>query len=154
MCPMYTIYTAIMADAHWPLAPVANEQWLLLLYKSYTSDTHGVKAFQSYTAKQRYTVYSYTSLYTIHPLHHPSDPERVSICVSAGTNRSRQGAQESREHSNRHVSKKANNKTPTCPAVADCCRQGRQSRALFANNHQIGDETLVTRVPVPGDIGS
>ena len=80
--------------------------------------------------------------------------EAMLICVSAGTNRSRQGAQESREYSNRHVSKKANNKTPTCPAVADCCRQGRQSRALFANNHQIGDETLVTWVPVPGGIGS
>ena len=58
------------------------------------------------------------------PAFYHAQPTFLSICVSAGTNRSRQGTQESREHSNRHVSKKANNKTPTCPAVADCCRQG------------------------------
>ena len=49
-----------------------HEQWLFLLYKSYTSDTHGVKAFQSYTAKQRYTVYSYYTAihrYTLHTLY-------------------------------------------------------------------------------------
>jgi len=65
----------------WPmpigrLAPVANGHWPLLLYKPYTSDTHWVKAPQCYTAIQRYTarcrVYSYTSLYTVHPLQHPS----------------------------------------------------------------------------------
>ena len=54
----YTIYT----NGHRPL----------LLYKSYTSDTHGVKAFQSYTAKQRYTVYSYYTAihrYTLYTLY-------------------------------------------------------------------------------------
>ena len=30
------------------------------------------EAIQLYSAIQRYTVYSYTSLYTIQPLHHPS----------------------------------------------------------------------------------
>ena len=68
-----------MANAHWPLAPMANGHWPFCCIKRYTCYTHGVKAFQSYTAKtaensaiQRYTVYSYTSLYTIQPLHHPS----------------------------------------------------------------------------------
>ena len=46
-----------MANAHWPLAPVANGHWPLLLYKPYTSDTRWVKVFQS--------VYSYTTLYSI-----------------------------------------------------------------------------------------
>ena len=32
----------------------------------------GSRPSRSYTAIQRYTVYSYTSLYTIHPLQHPS----------------------------------------------------------------------------------
>ena len=57
-----------------------------LLYKAenccirrYTSDTHCVKALHSYTATiqlysaiQRYTLYSYTALYTIQPVQHPS----------------------------------------------------------------------------------
>ena len=38
------------------------------------TDTHCVTALQSYTAIQRYTLYSYTALYTIQPLQHPSDP--------------------------------------------------------------------------------
>ena len=61
------------------LAPVANGHWPFRCIKRYTSYTRGVKEFQSYTAKtalysaiQRYTVYSYTALYTIQPLHHPS----------------------------------------------------------------------------------
>ena len=69
---MYTIYTATMANAHWPLAPMANGHRPLLLYKSYTCYTHGVKAFQE--------LYSYTTLYSIQllvdiaiqPLQHPS----------------------------------------------------------------------------------
>ena len=46
------------------LAPVANGHWPLLLYRSYTCYTHGVKAFQSDTALQRYTVYITIQLYT------------------------------------------------------------------------------------------
>ena len=83
---MYTIYTATMANAHWPLAPMANGHWPFCCIKRYTCYTHGVKAFQSYTAKtaensaiQRYTVYSYTSLYTIHPLQHPSGQDGASF---------------------------------------------------------------------------
>ena len=32
----------------------------------------GSRSSRAYTATRRYTVYSYTSLYTIHPLQHPS----------------------------------------------------------------------------------
>ena len=60
---MYTALYSKMANAHWPLAPVANGHWPLLLYKSYTCYTHGVKAFQSYTALKRYTVYITIQLY-------------------------------------------------------------------------------------------
>ena len=65
---------------HWPLATLANGHRPFCCINRYTSDTRWVKAFQSYTAKtaknsaiQRYTLYSYTSLYTIQPLYtyHP-----------------------------------------------------------------------------------
>ena len=65
-----------MANAHWPIG--ASGQWALAIV-AYTSDTHEVKALQSYTAIQRYTVYSYTSLYTIHPLQHPSGGEAAPL---------------------------------------------------------------------------
>ena len=61
---IHTIYTATMAYAHWPLAPMANGHWPFCCINRYTSYTHGVKAFQE--------LYSYTALYTIHPLQHPS----------------------------------------------------------------------------------
>jgi len=63
---------------HCPLAtvaPMANGHRPLLLYKPYTSDTHGVKAFQSYTAKQRYTVYTAIHRYTLYILY--NTPLRV-----------------------------------------------------------------------------
>ena len=52
---MYTGLYSKMAYAHWPLAPVANGHWPLLLYKSYTCYTRWVKAFQQLYS---YTVYS------------------------------------------------------------------------------------------------
>ena len=54
---MYTIYTATMANAHWPLAPMANGHRPFCCINRYTSYTHGVKAFQE--------LYSYTTLYSI-----------------------------------------------------------------------------------------
>ena len=66
---MYTALYSKMANAHWPLAPVANGHWPLLLYKPYTSDTRGVKAFQSYTAL--YSAIQYTAIqrYTLYNLY-------------------------------------------------------------------------------------
>ena len=66
-----------MANAHWPLAPMANGHRPLLLYKSYTCYTHGVKAFQelySYTTLYSIQLYIAYTLYnlTIQPLQHPS----------------------------------------------------------------------------------
>ena len=61
-----------MAYAHWPLAPVANGHWPLLLYKSYTCYTRWVKAFQSYTAKTAlYSAIQYTAIhrYTLYTLY-------------------------------------------------------------------------------------
>ena len=69
---MYTALYSKMAYAHWPLAPVANGHWPLLLYKPYTSDTRGVKAFQSYTAKTAlYSAIQYTAIqrYTLYNLY-------------------------------------------------------------------------------------
>ena len=57
---MYTVYTATMANAHWPFG--ASGQWALTIV-AYTSDTRWVKAFQSYTAKQRYTALYSIQLY-------------------------------------------------------------------------------------------
>ena len=74
-----------MANAHWPLAPMANGHWPFCCIKRYTSDTRGVKAFQSYTAIQRYTVYSYTSLYSIQPLHHPSEEHKLGLEYNVAT---------------------------------------------------------------------
>ena len=66
---MYTVYTASMANAHWPLAPIS--QWAFAMV-AYTSDTHGVKALQSYTAIQLlYSVVEYTAIhrYTLYTLY-------------------------------------------------------------------------------------
>ena len=41
------------------------------------------RAIQLKSAIQRYTVYSYTSLYTIHPLQHPSGPVSIATSCSA-----------------------------------------------------------------------
>ena len=84
---MYTALYSGMANAHWPLAPVANGHWPFRCIKRYTSYTRGVKEFQSYTAIQRYTVYSYTALYSIQPLHHPSDTtaRRTWVQAAGGT---------------------------------------------------------------------
>ena len=48
---------------------MANGHWPLLLYKPYTSDTRGVKAFQSYTAL--YSAIQYTAIhrYTVYNLY-------------------------------------------------------------------------------------
>ena len=43
----------------------------------------GSRSSRAYTATQRYTVYSYTSLYTIHPLQHPSGPVSIATSCSA-----------------------------------------------------------------------
>ena len=68
---MYTVYTATMANAHWPLAPIG--QWASAMV-AYTSDTHWVKALQCYTAIQRYTgqrAVEYTAIhrYTLYTLY-------------------------------------------------------------------------------------
>ena len=47
-----------MPIGHW-LAPMNNGHWPFCCINQYTCYTHGVKALHSYTAKQRYTVYSY-----------------------------------------------------------------------------------------------
>ena len=46
------------------LAPVANGHWPFRCIKRYTSYTRGVKEFQSYTAKQRYTALYSIQLYS------------------------------------------------------------------------------------------
>ena len=61
-----------MANAHWPLAPMANGHWPFCCIKRYTSDTRGVKAFQSYTAKTAlYSAIQYTAIhrYTLYNLY-------------------------------------------------------------------------------------
>ena len=67
---MYTVYTATMANAHWPLAPIG--QWASAMV-AYTSDTHWVKALQCYTAIQRYIqrAVEYTAIhrYTLYTLY-------------------------------------------------------------------------------------
>ena len=89
---MYTVYTATMANAHWPFG--ASVQWALTIV-AYTSDTRWVKAFQSYTAKQRYTaLYSIQLYIAIHYtpsttyLQHPSGQVhgKCTVRISARTN--------------------------------------------------------------------
>ena len=84
-----------MANAHWPLAPMANGHWPFCCIKRYTCYTHGVKAFQSYTAKQRYTaLYSIQLYIAIHYtpsttyLQHPSGQVhgKCTVRIYARTN--------------------------------------------------------------------
>ena len=73
---MYTVYTATMANAHWPFG--ASGQWALTIV-AYTSDTRWVKAFQSYTAKQRYTALYSIQLYIA--IHYT--PSTTPLCLSS-----------------------------------------------------------------------
>ena len=85
---MYTALYSEMANAHWPLAPIS--QWAFAMV-AYTSDTHGVKALQSYTAitalysYYRYSAVEYTAMhrYTLYthyntPLLPPTRPPRAA----------------------------------------------------------------------------
>ena len=64
---MYTDLYSKMDNAHWTMAQMANEHWPFCCINRYTSDTHGVKAFQSvysaiqYTAIQLYIAIHYTT---------------------------------------------------------------------------------------------
>ena len=67
-----------MANAHWPFG--ASGQWALTIV-AYTSDTRWVKAFQRYTAKQRYTaLYSIQLYIAIH--YTPSTTPLWVLCGS------------------------------------------------------------------------
>ena len=73
-----------MANAHWPLAPM----WPMGIghfccIKRYTCYTHGVKAFQSYTAKSAlYSAIQYTAIhrYTLYNLY--ITPLPFASCIS------------------------------------------------------------------------
>ena len=85
---IHTIYTATMAYAHWPLAPMANGHWPFCCINRYTSYTHGVKAFQSYTAKSAlYSAIQYTAIhrYTLYNLY--NTPLRPASCVGCAPRR-------------------------------------------------------------------
>ena len=64
---MYTDLYSKMDNAHWTMAQMANEQGPFCCIYRYTSDTHGVKEFQSYTAKTALNsaIQRYTALYSI-----------------------------------------------------------------------------------------
>ena len=69
---MYIALYSKMANAHWPLAPVANGYWPFCCIKRYTSDTRGVKAFHGYTAHiQDTAIHHYTAIhrYTLYNLY-------------------------------------------------------------------------------------
>ena len=59
-----------MDNAHWTMAQMANEHchWPFCCINRYTSDTHGVKAFQRYTAL--YSAIQYTAIQLYIAIHY------------------------------------------------------------------------------------
>ena len=74
---MYTDLYSKMDNAHWTMAQMANEHWPFCCINRYTSDTHGVKAFQSYTAL--YSAIQYTAIQLYIAIHYT--PSTTPLCL-------------------------------------------------------------------------